>query len=81
MYDYAKDGNGAHHTGNAGGHMTDSRDDAGNGPDRPLPDDDALVGRLRTLKWPEPPDGARERGWAAIEKRMRVITGDTEPDE
>jgi hypothetical protein len=81
MHDYAKDGNGAHHAGNAGGQMTDSGENAESGPGRPLPDDDALVRRLRTLKWPEPPEGARERGWAAIEQRMRVITGEDDPDE
>jgi hypothetical protein len=33
-------------------------------------DDDLLVRRLRNLHWPEPPSGARERGWAAIEQHL-----------
>jgi hypothetical protein len=54
--------------------------------DRPTADglergeDDALVRRLRALRWPAPPDGARERGWERIQEALRDGSGER-PDE
>jgi hypothetical protein len=34
-------------------------------------EDDRLVRRLRGLDWPRAPEGARERSWEAIQRRLR----------
>jgi hypothetical protein len=35
-------------------------------------DDGMLVRRLRELRWPAPPAGVRERGWAVVQERLKL---------